>query len=131
MTALRKGAFSYSSRLWKLDGDGVTRLNDIAKSFDVTNGGRVVTIAYRKGMKWSNGEPLTTAGMQFMWDGHRAQLGLQSGRAWWRFVQPIDREPGQVRGTGRTSPFGSPGTTPYYFIIEKPHGGLRGGTWGR
>jgi peptide/nickel transport system substrate-binding protein len=122
-------AVVYSDRLWKLDGDGATRLNDVAKRFDVTNGGRVVTIAYRKGMKWSDGEPVTSAGMQFMWDGITNNLDYLPNGPGADLNSPITGNLVKFEVLDDVT-FRLTWDDPYYHIIEKPHGGLRGGTWG-
>ena len=122
-------AIVYSDRLWKLDGDG-TRLNDVAKRFDVTNGGRVVTIAYRKGMKWSDGFPVTAAGMQFMWDGITNNLDYRPNGIPDSLKSPITKNPLKFEVVDDVT-FRITWDDPYYHMIEKPHGGLRGGQLGR
>jgi peptide/nickel transport system substrate-binding protein len=49
-----------------LSGDALQ--GNICKGFEATNGNRSFTFYMREGMKWSDGEPLTTTDIQFAWD---------------------------------------------------------------
>jgi peptide/nickel transport system substrate-binding protein len=49
-----------------LSGDALQ--GNICKGFEVTNNGSVFTFYMREGMKWSDGEPLTTADIDFGWN---------------------------------------------------------------
>ena len=50
------------------DGDGSRRIPHMAKDFQVTDNGRVITMILRKGQKWSNGDPFTTEDFRFTWE---------------------------------------------------------------
>jgi peptide/nickel transport system substrate-binding protein len=49
-----------------LSGDALQ--GNICKGFEVTGSGTVFTFYMREGMKWSDGEPLTTADIRFAWE---------------------------------------------------------------
>jgi peptide/nickel transport system substrate-binding protein len=52
------------------DKDGRTIVPNYAESFEVTPDGKTFTIHLRKGMKWSDGEPMTTEDVRFWWEDH-------------------------------------------------------------
>ena len=41
---------------------------DLAESWEISSDGRVFTFYLREGLKWSDGEPFTTADIKFWWD---------------------------------------------------------------
>ncbi|MGN6100262.1 MAG: ABC transporter substrate-binding protein [Devosia sp.] len=51
---------------WSPDGQKV--IPNIAKSWDVSADGKTYTFHLRKGMKWSDGQPFTSADILFWWD---------------------------------------------------------------
>ncbi|MDR3472145.1 MAG: ABC transporter substrate-binding protein [Devosia sp.] len=51
---------------WSADGSKV--IPGIAKSWDVSPDGKSYTFHLRKGMKWSDGQPFTSADIVFWWD---------------------------------------------------------------
>ena len=51
---------------WSPDGQKV--IPNIAKSWDVSSDGKTYTFHLRKGMKWSDGQPFTSADILFWWD---------------------------------------------------------------
>jgi len=61
-------AILYTDQLAWWDGDGFTQMPRIAKSWDFSEGGRVVTIRLRRGHKWSDGQPFTSEDWRWVWD---------------------------------------------------------------
>ena len=57
-----------TERLVRWDGDGSSIGPQMAKRYDVSNGGRVLTVVLRKGTKWSDGAPFTSADFKWLWD---------------------------------------------------------------
>jgi len=51
---------------WNLDTDKV--IPNVAKSWKISNGGKVITFYLRKGMKWSDGEPFTADDIIFWYE---------------------------------------------------------------
>ena len=49
------------------NGDGIL-LNDMAETWEIADGGRSVTIGLRKGHKWSDGQPFTSADFEWTWN---------------------------------------------------------------
>ncbi len=41
---------------------------DILRAYDVTDGGRVITLHLRRGHKWSDGAPFTTEDLRYWWE---------------------------------------------------------------
>ncbi|WDR04793.1 ABC transporter substrate-binding protein [Devosia rhodophyticola] len=50
------------------DTDYKTIIPNIAESFDLSEDGKTITLKLREGMKWSDGEPVTTDDVQFFYD---------------------------------------------------------------
>jgi peptide/nickel transport system substrate-binding protein len=68
------------------DADLKTIVPNIFESWEVTPDGKTYTIHMRKGMKWSDGEPLTTEDIRFWWEDIANDADLSSGVGWqWRF----------------------------------------------
>ena len=48
--------------------DGNASVPNIAKGWEVTDGGKTITIFLRKGMRWSDGQPFTSDDFKFWWE---------------------------------------------------------------
>jgi len=81
-----------TSRLVRYDADGSGWMENIAKR-EVTNGGRTVTYAIRKGHKWSDGVPFTTKDIDFVWNGlmHNIEYEKNGFPSYW--ADPISKNP--------------------------------------
>ena len=60
--------FKGSEPMLRVAPDGKTILPNIAKSWKFTEGGKVLTLYLRKGIKWSDGEPFTADDIMFWWE---------------------------------------------------------------
>jgi peptide/nickel transport system substrate-binding protein len=68
------------------DADLKTIVPNIFESWEVTPDGRTYTIRMRRGMKWSDGSPVTTEDMRFWWEDILNEPELSGGVGWqWRF----------------------------------------------
>jgi len=69
------------------DADNKTIVPNILESWEVTPDGKTYTIKMRKGMKWSDGSPLTTEDVRFFWEDMQLDKDLNaSPSSWqWRF----------------------------------------------
>ena len=61
-------AITYTDSLLWADSDGSAWLPHMAKSVEMSNDNKTMTIKLRKGHKWSDGMPFTTADFQWGWD---------------------------------------------------------------
>ena len=61
-------AITYTDSLLWADSDGSGWLPHMAKSVEMSNDNKTMTIKLRKGHKWSDGTPFTTADFQWGWD---------------------------------------------------------------
>ena len=61
-------AITYTDSLLWADSDGSAWLPHMAKSVEMSNDNKTMTIKLRKGHKWSDGTPFTTADFQWGWD---------------------------------------------------------------
>ena len=57
---------------------------NVFESWEVTPDGKTWTFKMRKGMKWSDGEPITTEDVRFWWEDHMANKDINSA-PWWQF----------------------------------------------
>jgi peptide/nickel transport system substrate-binding protein len=57
---------------------------NVLESWEVTPDGKAWTFKMRKGMKWSDGEPMTTEDVRFWWEDHMADKDINSS-PWWQF----------------------------------------------
>ncbi len=57
---------------------------NVLESWEVSPDGKAWTIALRKGMKWSDGEPITTEDVRFWWEDHQSDTDINSA-PWWQF----------------------------------------------
>ncbi|HMN60536.1 MAG TPA: ABC transporter substrate-binding protein [Anaerolinea sp.] len=64
--------------------DGKTIVPNVLESWEVTPDGKAWTMRLRKGMKWSDGEPITTEDVHFWWFDHQANTEINSS-PWWQF----------------------------------------------
>jgi peptide/nickel transport system substrate-binding protein len=66
-----------------------TIVPNIFESWEVSNDGKTYTLHMREGMKWSDGEPLTTEDVRFWWEDVQLNTDLTSSPAWqFRFGGP-------------------------------------------
>ncbi len=66
-----------------------TIVPNILESWEVTPDGKTYTLHLREGMKWSDGEPLTTEDVRFWWEDVQLNTDLTSAPAWqFRFGGP-------------------------------------------
>jgi peptide/nickel transport system substrate-binding protein len=71
------------------DVDLRTIVPNILESWEVTPDGKTYTLRLREGMKWSDGEPLTTEDVRFWWEDMQLNTDLTSSPAWqFRFGGP-------------------------------------------
>jgi len=66
------------------DQDGKTIVPNVLESWEVTPDGKTWTMKLRKGMKWSDGQPITTEDVHFWWFDHQANTEINSA-PWWQF----------------------------------------------
>lgn len=66
------------------DLDGKTIIPNIFESWEVTPDGKTWSIRLRKGMKWSNGDPVTTEDTRFWWEDYQLNTEVMSA-PWWQF----------------------------------------------
>lgn len=66
------------------DQDGKTIVPNVLESWEVTPDGKTWTMRLRKGMKWSDGEPITTEDVRFWWEDHMADTDINAA-PWWQF----------------------------------------------
>jgi peptide/nickel transport system substrate-binding protein len=64
------------------DQDLRTIVGNIFESWEVSDDGREYTIQMRKGMKWSDGEPVTSEDIRFFWEDFWADTDLNSSPPW-------------------------------------------------
>jgi ABC-type transport system substrate-binding protein len=64
--------------------DGQTIVPNVLESWEVDPEGKVWTFKLRKGMKWSDGEPITSEDVRFWWEDHQADTDINSS-PWWQF----------------------------------------------
>ncbi len=64
--------------------DGKTIVPNVIESWEVSPDGKSWTMRMRKGMKWSDGEPMTTEDVHFWWFDHQANTEINSA-PWWQF----------------------------------------------
>lgn len=57
---------------------------NVLESWEVTPDGKTWSFKMRKGMKWSDGEPMTTEDVRFWWEDHQADTDINSA-PWWQF----------------------------------------------
>ena len=57
---------------------------NVLESWEVTPDGKTWTFKMRKGMKWSDGEPMTTEDVRFWWEDYMANKDINSA-PWWQF----------------------------------------------
>ena len=66
-----------------------TIVPNILESWEVTPDGKTYTLHLREGMKWSDGEPLTTEDIRFWWEDVQLNTELNASPAWqFRFGGP-------------------------------------------
>ena len=71
---------SYASPVrWSASGNPI--VPHVAKSLEPTEGGRVWTFTLRRGHRWSDGAPLTSADVAFWWNAIVLEEALGGGRA--------------------------------------------------
>lgn len=66
------------------DKDGSTIVPNVLESWEVSEDGTKWTMKLRKGMKWSDGEPITTEDVRFWWFDHMANTEINA-TPWWQF----------------------------------------------
>ncbi|MBI4927084.1 MAG: hypothetical protein HY835_04915 [Anaerolineae bacterium] len=66
------------------DKDGSTIVPNVLESWEVSDDGTKWTMKLRKGMKWSDGEPITTEDVRFWWFDHMANTEINAN-PWWQF----------------------------------------------
>jgi len=54
--------------LLRFAGDGTTVMPNVAREWQLSSDGTSITIHLRKGMRWSDGVPVTTRDVQFAWE---------------------------------------------------------------
>ena len=54
--------------LRRRNGDGQSLVNEMARSWEITDGGREVTIGLHSGIKWSDGAPFTAEDFVWTWN---------------------------------------------------------------
>ena len=59
---------------------------NICKGFQATNSGKTFTLYMREGMKWSDGEPLTTADIRFAYEDVLLNEDVTSGVPSWALI---------------------------------------------
>jgi len=58
---------------------GYPLVPNVAKSWEVSEGGRVYTFTLRRGMRWSDGEPFTSADILYWWENEQLDPEVNSG----------------------------------------------------
>lgn len=66
------------------DQDGSTIVPNVLESWEVTPDGQTWTMRMRKGMKWDDGEPITSEDVRFWWEDHQADTRINAN-PWWQF----------------------------------------------
>ena len=66
------------------DQDTSVIVPNVIESWEVTEDGKSWTFRLRKGMRWSDGEPITTEDVRFWWEDHMANIDINSA-PWWQF----------------------------------------------
>lgn len=66
------------------DKDNRTIVPNVLESWEVTPDGKAYTMKLRKGMKWSDGEPITTEDVRFWWEDNQANTDINAA-PWWQF----------------------------------------------
>lgn len=66
------------------DQDTSVIVPNVMESWEVTPDGKTWSFKLRKGMRWSDGEPLTTEDVRFWWEDHMANTDINSA-PWWQF----------------------------------------------
>jgi len=66
------------------DDDMRTIVPNVLESFGVTPDGKTWTLKLREGMKWSDGEKITTEDVRFWWEDHMAYKEINAA-PWWQF----------------------------------------------
>ncbi len=66
------------------DQDGSTIVPNVLESWEVSPDGKVWTMRMRKGMKWDDGEPITSEDVRFWWEDHQADTRINAN-PWWQF----------------------------------------------
>ena len=66
----------------------------VAKSFDISNGGRTMTFTLREGMKWSDGAPLTADDIMFWYEDILSNEDLTPTPSSWFFSSVKEENPG-------------------------------------
>jgi peptide/nickel transport system substrate-binding protein len=64
------------------DIDLKTIVPNILESWEVTSDGKTYTLHLREGMKWSDGQPVTTEDMRFWWEDYYLNTDLVSSPPW-------------------------------------------------
>ena len=64
------------------DKDGRTIVPNNFAGYEVTPDGKTYTIKLRKGMRWSDGEPLTTEDVRFWWEDHESYKDIKASPTW-------------------------------------------------
>ncbi len=64
--------------------DGKTIVPNVFESWEVDPEGKVWSFKLRKGMKWSDGEPLTSEDIRFWWEDFQMDKNINSN-PWWQF----------------------------------------------
>ncbi len=66
------------------DQDTSVIVPNVFESWEVTPDGKTWTFKMRKGMKWSDGEPITTEDVRFWWEDFMAYTEINAN-PWWQF----------------------------------------------
>jgi peptide/nickel transport system substrate-binding protein len=64
------------------DKDGRTIVPNTFAGYEVTPDAKTYTIKLRKGMKWSDGQPLTTEDVRFWWEDHESYKDIKASPNW-------------------------------------------------
>jgi len=87
---------------------------NIAKGWDVTDGGRTITLSLRRGMKWSDGQPFTADDFMFWWEDLYQNKELVPNPT---YLLSINGKPGTMEKVDtQTIRFKFP--DPYYLFVE-------------
>ena len=79
-------------RLIRWDSDGFNWMPNVAKDVKISDGGKVFTIILRRGMKWSDGAPLTAADFEFAWNDVLNNTEITASFPGW-LNSPLSKEP--------------------------------------
>ena len=72
-----------SRHVWDFTGDKL--VPDVAKGWELEDGGKTIASSLRKGMKWSDGQPFTADDLMFWFeDIYRTRSSCRSARPRWR-----------------------------------------------